>query len=649
MPRKLHIDIETYSSVDIKAGVHKYVESPDFCILMIAYAFDDEPVYVLDLAGGQQMPLDLSEALHSAEVVKYAHNAAFEMACFGLTDYAQWRCTMVQAAYCGLPLSLGDVAKALKLDTKKDSTGRQLIRYFSMPCRPTKANDKRLINLPHHDTEKWAQFKDYCKQDVEVERAIHAELPELPDSIHREWALDQKINYNGVALDRQVALGAIAIDTKNAEIVREKMEDLTGLDNPNSPAQLKSWLGEATGKEITTLAKTELPSLIEDAESEAVRKVLRLRQRSSKTSIKKYERMLECVGQDGRIRGLFQFYGANRTGRWAGRMVQMQNLPRNYISDLNDARELVKKGDHKIFSTAYPDVSDTLSQLIRTAFVAGEGRKLVVADFSAIEARVIAWLAGESWRLDVFNTHGKIYEASASMMFDVPIEDIGKGSDLRARGKVAELALGYGGSVGALTQMMATASGLEMSEMEKKDTVSKWRKANNQIVQMWKVLEAEAIYAVQTGLKTESAYKDMEFFYDGKALRVKLPSVRELFYWKPFIGKNRFNSKCLKYWGMDQTTKKWSKIDTYGGKLTENIVQAIARDLLMYAMQQIDRNVSECTLVMHVHDEGVCESPAGIAEEVLEKICEQMSQGPEWAAGLPLGADGYVSDYYKKD
>lgn len=654
MVSKLHIDIETYSSIDIKtAGAYKYCESIDFEILMVAYAFDDEPIQIVDLAQGETLPIEFLEALQNPQVEKHAHNANFERNAFKAVGYnipiEQWHCSAVKSAYCGLPLSLEMVSKALKLEEKgKLATGKALIRYFCIPCKPTKANEHRMRNMPWHDLEKWDEFKKYCINDVEAEREIDNRLHSysIPEFERRNYILDQEINDRGIMIDLNMAKNAFDIDTKHAAILTDKMIDLTGLENPNSPAQLKKWLGDAMQKEVTSLAKSELPTLIDEAESETVTKVLKLRKKSSKTSTKKYVAMMNCACDDDRAHGLFQFYGANRTGRWAGRLVQLQNLPQNHISDLEQARSAFASGDYDLVTMLYENVSDTLSQLIRTAFIAKPGHTFAVADFSAIEARVIAWLANEKWRLDVFSTHGKIYEASASMMFGVPIEKIDKGSDLRTKGKIAELALGYQGALGALKKMGGESMGLTDSEME--DIVKKWRNKNPQITKLWKHVEAAAKRAIKTRKKVIlSRFRNLEFEYDGNVLTIQLPSGRKLFYQSPAMTTNRFGQESIKYKGLDRVTKKWWWVDSYGGKFVENIVQAIARDLLADSMLRLDENGFD--IVMHVHDEAICEIPEENSDELLDEMCDIMGTEVPWAEGLPLVADGYVTPFYKKD
>lgn len=660
----LYLDIETFSSVDIKTcGAYKYLESIDFEILLLAYAFNDQPVQIVDLAQGEEIPAEVLDALTNPFFRKHAHNAAFERQAFknfGLDiPVNQWYCTAIKAAYCGLPLSLDMVSKVLHLDDKaKLESGKALIRYFTMPCKPTKTNGGRVRNLPKHDLEKWEEFKEYCIQDVVAEREIDLRLKDetLPIFERELYVLDQEINDKGISIDPDIASNAVSMDSVNSARISQEVKNITGVDNPNSPAQLKEWIGNAIKKEIKSLAKTEIPILLEAAEQEgnkSVGEVLRLRQKLAKSSTKKYVSMLNCTCEDGRAHGLFQFYGANRTGRWAGRLIQVQNLPRNELPNLDLARSFLKKGDLDSLDLLYDDIGDTLSQLIRTAFVAKPGYTFAVADFSAIEARVIAWLAGEKWRLDVFETHGKIYEASGAMMFKVPIEQVTKGSELRQKAKIAELALGYQGAIGALRTMGGEQMGLTDNEMN--EIVQKWRKANPKIVQLWKDLEGCAKQTIKTRKPVTSKHRGLVFHSDGKLLTIKLPSGRKLYYCNPQLRKKRvtrdngeaWETESIIYMGMEQTKKQWIKLDTYGGKLAENITQAIARDLLAYSM--IELNKKECNIVMHVHDEAVIECQEVIAKKELKLMCDIMSTPVPWAKGLPLAADGYLTKYYKKD
>jgi DNA polymerase len=652
---KLHIDIETYSSVDLKsAGAYKYFESLDFEILLVAYAIDNGPVQIEE--GLSENFIDL---LTDPGYQKIAHNANFERNAFKAVGYhvpvKEWRCSQVKAAYCGLPLSLDQLSKVLKLgDKAKLDSGKALIKYFTTPCKPTKVNGQRRRNLAHHDPEKWEEFKKYCINDVEAERAIYEKLEPYTVSRFEQtlYNLDQKINDAGIKIDQTLALNAYQLDQDFNKETLDEIKEITKLDNPNSPAQLKQWISEAEGREIKTLAKTEIPKLIETTELPDVRRVLELRQLSAKSSVKKYTAMLNSVCSDGRAHGLFQFYGANRTGRWAGRLIQLQNLPQNHIKTLDAARGFTRNKDREALDLIYGNVSDTLSQLIRTAFVAPKGRTFAVADFSAIEARVIAWLANERWRLDVFNGDGKIYEASAAVMFGVPVESVTKGSDLRQKGKIAELALGYQGAVGALKTMGGERMGLSESEMS--HIVGLWREQNPKIVKLWKRYE-DAAKDVILNDRVIRKVGPVQFYTDNDYLIICLPSGRELFYSNPSVREKHvklpngdsFKTHSIAYYGMDQTKKQWSRLDTYGGKLTENIVQAVARDLLAEAMVRLDQEGYK--IVMHVHDEIVCEIPKHLSQMGLEKMVKLMEVCPRWADGLPLGADGYLTNYYKKE
>jgi len=662
---KLHIDIETYSSENLKtSGVYRYCESVDFEILMVAFAYEDNPVQIIDLARGEELPQHFLNAVVDEKTTLCAHNATFErlaFEAFGIsTKISKWECTLIKAAYCGFPLSLDTASEAMGLAEKKDSEGKRLISYFCGLIKPTKINGQRTRNFPDHDLEKWQKFKEYCVQDVEVERAIDEHLTDYEITKFEKdmYVLDQEINDRGIKIDTDFAKTVIRMNDVNSNNIKDRMRGLTELENPNSPVQLTRWLSEAIGIEVKSLAKAEIPKLIEEAEQsigenpEIVKEVLRLRQRASKTSIKKYVAMLNCVGADGRGRGFFQFYGANRTGRWAGRLVQMQNLPGIKMTgeDLDEARYLVSCGDFNEISKKYDRVSDTLSQLIRPTFVAKEDHTFAVADFSAIEARVIAWLASEEWRLEVFRTHGKIYEASAAMMFGVPIEEVTKGSDYRAKGKVAELALGYQGSIGALKKMGAEKMGLTETEMQA--IVNKWRAKSPRIKKLWDTVNKAAIEAIRSkrGIVLKQ-FRGLRFLHDGRCLRITLPSGRELFYQEATLDKNRFDQTSVKYKGIVQETRKWGWIDSYGGKFVENIVQAIARDILAVSMMRLKEE--GYAPVLHVHDEAAMEIPAGgvYGEELeeLEEIEHIMGRPIEWANGLPLDAEGYLSDYYKKD
>ena len=663
--KTLSIDIETYSGYDLsKSGVYKYAESPDFDILLFAYSVDGDDVQVIDLAAGEHLPPEILNALTDDNVQKWAFNANFERVCLsrylsdmdisldpfadnhhsaeilGKAKYlnpASWRCAMVWSAYMGLPLSLEGAGAVLGLEKQKLTKGKDLIRYFCSPCKPTATNGQRTRNLPEHASDKWEAFKAYNRRDVETELSIHERLSKfpVPDTVWEEYAHDQEINDRGVALDMVLIRNAIKADSRSRTELTRLMKELTDLDNPNSVQQMKQWLAD-NGMETNSLGKEVVTELLKDA-PEPLGKVLSLRQQLAKSSIKKYQTMENAVCADGRARGMFQFYGANRTGRWAGRLIQMQNLPQNHLVDLEEARWLVHDGDFAALELLYDNIPDVLSQLIRTAFVPKDGYKLIVADFSAIEARVIAWLAGERWRNDVFATHGKIYEASASQMFHVPIEEVTKGSPLRQKGKIAELALGYGGSVGALKAMGALEMGL--SEEELRPLVSAWRSANPNIVRFWWDVDRAAMKAVRD--RTVSETHSIRFGYQSGMLFIALPSGRRLSYVKPRIGTNQFGSDCVTYEGVGGT-KKWERIESYGPKFVENIVQAISRDILSYAMQTL----RHCSIVMHIHDEVVIEAGPEMSAEIL---CQQMSRTPPWAEGLLLIADGFDCSFYKKD
>ena len=656
--KHLSIDIETYSSVDIKkSGMYKYALSDDFQILLFAYSIDFGEVKIIDLAKGEILPEVIIEALNDKNIIKHAYNAPFEWWCLNQAGYKteieQWRDTMFHGLYCGYTAGLGATGTAIGLpqDKQKETTGKALIKLFCVPCKPTKKNGRRLRNLPHHEPEKWELFKNYCIQDVVTETEIYKRLSNFPVPQEEQdlWVLDQKINAYGVKIDTELVRGALNInDIITAELTEEAVQ-VTRLDNPNSAAQLGKWLKEKTGQDIENLQKGTVSGLIESLEDKEAVRVLEIRQELAKTSIKKYVAMEEAICPDGRIRGLLQFYGANRTGRWAGRLVQVQNLPRNYLETLDYAREIVKSQDADFLKLVYGNVSDTLSQLIRTAFVPSEGHKFVVADFSAIEARVIAWLAGEQWRQEVFATHGKIYEASASQMFGVPIELIKKGNPeyaLRQKGKVAELALGYGGSSGALIAMGALDMGLEEKELP--DVVRRWRNANKRITDLWYGIENAVIKLMETGetqgLKGIIFSREIDLIYGQDFLTIKLPSGRKLYYPKPHLKENRFGSNALHYFGVNQTTKKWEVQETYGGKLVENIVQAISRDCLAVTLKRLETEGLQT--VMHIHDEAVIDADPNVD---LNKVCELMGQPIEWAPGLLLKAAGFESSYYMKD
>lgn len=655
MGRVLSIDIETFSSKDIKTcGLYSYVQSTDFEILLFAYSFDDEPVKIIDLAQDEQLPDELVAALSDKNIIKTAYNAAFEWYClnkFWNTPIEQWQCTMVKGLYCGYPAGLAAIGNAIGLaeDKKKMTAGKAFIRYFCVPCKPTKTNGGRTRNLPKHDLDKWRIFKEYCKQDVITEKEIKKVLDniEFPQAEQEMWIIDQLMNAYGVEIDKKLVDGAICMDKVRTEELLSEAVQISELNNPNSVAQLKEWITETTGLEVNSLGKSNIPVLIENVESEKVKRMLEIRQELSKTSTKKYIAMDNAVCKDNRVKGLLQFYGANRTGRWAGRLVQVQNLPRNYLKTLDLARELVKNQNIDAIKVIYGNVPDTISQLIRTAFIAPKGKEFVVADFSAIEARVISWLAGEQWRLDVFKTHGKIYEASASQMFGVPIEKIKKGNpeyNLRQKGKVAELALGYQGSSGALIQMGALNMGL--SEEELPEIVERWRNSNKRIVDLWHTIQGCCLKALKTGLP-QAMQKGILFNLENGNLEITLPSKRKLFYIKPEIIKNQFGSESISYMGQNQTTKKWEKIPTYGGKLTENIIQAIARDCLAESIKNLVK--AGYVPVFHIHDEVICEVPENDSRLNLENAVEIMCRPISWADGLPLNADGFTSKYYKKE
>lgn len=646
----LAVDIETYSSVDlVRSGVYAYTAAEDFEVLLFAYTFDDEPVQIVDLASGESIPEPIVAALTDSTVVKTAFNANFERTCLVRhfnreMPPEQWRCSQAHALTLGLPPHLDGVAKCLKLPDQKMKEGKALIRYFSVPCKPTKTNGQRSRNLSQHDPEKWQTFITYCKQDVEVERSVRQKLEKHPmtDTEQQLWQLDQRINDFGVQVDHQLVDQAIQCDALHQDQLKEEAIQLTGLENPNSPAQLKGWLKNEHDIEITSLAKADVEDLLHSTDNEEVKQLLLLRQDMAKTSVKKYEAMKRAEGTDKRVRGLLQFYGANRTGRWAGRLVQVQNLPRNELSDLALARSLLKEAEYETLDLLFPSVPDVLSQLIRTAFIPSPGHRFIVSDFSAIEARVIAWLAGESWRMDVFNSHGKIYEASAAQMFGVPVEDVTKGSPLRQKGKIAELALGYQGSKGALLAMGALSMGLEEEELP--GLVTAWRKANPKIVQLWWTIEKAAIQAVKERMPVTLQY-GLTFQVQSGILFVLLPSGRKLAYVRPQLGiDDRFNKEQLTYEGIEQN-KQWGRIPTYGGKLTENIVQAIARDCLAESMLRLD--AAGYQIAFHVHDEVVLDVPDGTGS--LEEVEQIMGEPIDWAPGLPLTAEGFETEFYKKD
>lgn len=675
----LSIDIETYSDVDIgKAGLYKYTQSPAFQILLIAYSIDGGPVQILDLVpsgkGDNRMPddvpLSLINALKDPNYIKHAYNAAFEWYCLcryfrwnpvreGAVFLRQWRCTMLHSLYCGYPSSLDASGKALGLpqDKRKLAAGKALIKYFCVPCEPTKSNGGRRRNLPHHDPMKWQIFKDYNIQDVVTEMEIERRLSSfpVPDAVQAQWVTDQLINLRGVAIDQEMVEGALDLDATVRKDYLQEATELSGLQNPNSVSQLSKWLQEETGEEVGDLKKATVSDLLgKELSSDAAVRMLQIRQELGKTSNKKYNAIETAVCSDGRVRGLLQFYGANRTGRWAGRIVQPQNLPRTYIDGdvLPLARNLVKQRQRPALSLIFGSVPDTLSQLIRTALVATPGQTLVDADFSAIEARVIAWLAGEEWVLDVFRTHGKIYEATASQMFNIPLERIKKGNPeyaYRQKGKVATLALGYQGGTGSLISMGALRNGL--TEEELPDIVERWRRANPAIVQFWYTVEAAAKETVNTGKRIELWDGRLAFSRECDPvngldfLTIRLPNGRKLYYVQPYMTTNRFGRPSLGYWGMNQKTKKWEQLETYGGKLAENITQAVARDCLAEAVDRLE--AAGYPVVFHIHDEVVIDAPLDRAD--LTDVVRIMSQVPAWAEGLPLNAEGWINEFFKKD
>lgn len=642
----LAIDIETYSEVELpKSGVYAYSDSPSFEILLFAYAFDDEPTQIVDLACGEVLPERVLLALEDPAVMKTAFNAAFERTCISRFLGRQlspesWQCTAVQSAMLALPLSLDGVGEVLDIQRKKLKEGADLVRYFSLPCKPTKANGGRTRNRPEDAPEKWVRFKEYCIRDVDAEREIREKLHKYPisDSEMELYRMDQEINDRGILVDRELVAGAVECDNRYKDLVTARAYELTGLENPNSPAQIKGWLTDR-GVSVDSLDKKAVKGMISDAEGEVL-EVLQLRLLMAKTSVKKYEAIERSVCSDGRVHGLLQFYGANRTGRWAGRLVQVQNLPQNHIQQLELCRELVKRRDLETLDMLFDSTPGILSELIRTAFVPKSGCRFVVADFAAIEARVLAWLSGEQWRLDTFAEGGDIYCASASQMFGVPVVKHGENGHLRQKGKIAELALGYGGSVGALTAMGALEMGMQEKELQ--PLVNQWRGSNPHITKFWWDVDAAAVKAVKE--KATVPYGNLCFSYESGILFVTLPSGRRLAYIKPRMCENRYGRDSLSYEGVGES-KKWMRIETYGPKLAENIVQGTARDLLAYAMLQL-RNAG-FDIVMHIHDEAVLEVPEGVSS--VEEICKIMAVAPDWAAGLPLRADGYECQFYKKD
>lgn len=657
----ISIDIETFSSNDLsKCGVYKYVEAPDFDILLFGYAVDGGEVIVVDLAAGEEIPVEILSALADENITKWAFNSNFERVCLSewlrrnhpeyfasysvdgdtVGNYLNprgWKCSMIWSAFMGLPLSLAGVGAVLGLEEQKLKEGKDLIRYFCVPCKATKSNGGRTRNLPEHDKDKWKLFKFYNQRDVEVEQSIQKKLVKypVPDFVWEEFWLDQEINDRGIQLDLMMVQNAILLDELSKEKLGAAMREITELDNPNSVAQMKNWLAEQ-GVEAESLGKKDVAKLMDEVDGD-VKDALQLRQQLAKSSVKKYQAMQNAVCADGRARGMFQFYGANRSGRWAGRIIQLQNLPQNHMEDLEQARGLVRNGDYEALSMLYDSVPNVLSELIRTAFVAREGNKFAVADFSAIEARVLSWLAGETWRTEVFINNGDIYCASASAMFGVPVEKHGQNAHLRQKGKIAELALGYGGSVGALKSIGAIEMGLAEEELQ--PLVDSWRAANPNIVKFWWDVDRAVKTAVKQ--KKQADVNGIRFFCQSGMLFIQLPSGRRLAYVKPRMGLNRFDSESVTYEGVGGT-KKWERIESYGPKFVENIVQAISRDILCYAM----RTLSHCMICAHVHDELIIECREDVS---LDAICEQMGRTPPWAEGLVLRADGYCTPFYKKD
>lgn len=657
--KDLFIDVETYSSVDLSsAGAYKYIASPDFEILIIGYAVDNGPVVSIDLLQDGIETAEFEtfiELLTNPNIRKHAHNAVFERLAFKRVGYdipaKEWYCTSVLAAYCGLPLSLDQVSKVLDLENKKQETGKLLIKYFSCPCKPTKVNGGRTRNYPVHAPEKWDMYIEYNRYDVLAEREIYQKLfkYQIPETERRLYVLDQAINDRGIRIDRELAESAIVVDTVYTEQLTQQARNLTHLDNPNSVIQLKSWIKQETGEDVDSFAKGAIDDLYDRfLEYPKVHELLDIRKKLAKTSIKKYYAMINCAGDDDRVRGTFQFYGANRTGRWAGRLLQLQNLSKNHVNNIELVRELIRKRDWETVEMLYDDVADILSQLVRTALVAAPGKVFSVADFSAIEARVISWLADEDWRMEVFKGDGKIYEATGSRMFNVPISSITKGSELRQKSKIAELALGYEGSVGAMKRMGGEKMGLSDTEMA--SLVRKWRSANPAIVEMWHDFDEASKEAVRNKKPISCTRHNIIFDCDDDYMTIQLPSGRKLFYKNPHFKDEYKGHKLLRtlyYDGLIQTTKQWGPIDTYGGKLTENIVQATARDLLGNSMLALADKGFEP--VCHIHDEVLCEVPENSAQLEYEKMAAVMSLPPTWALDLPLRADGYITPFYKKD
>lgn len=668
----LSIDLETYSEVSIgKAGSYRYILDPSFEILLFAYSLDGMPVEVIDVASGQIIPLWLKNALKNPLYIKHAYNAAFEW--FALSKYLgwlppdQWRDTMLHALYCGYPASLDAAGKAMGLpeDKKKLTTGKALIRYFCVPCKPSNANGNRTRNLPKHDPDKWKLFKEYNGQDVVTEMEIDHRLSAfpVPAFVQKQWETDLQMNARGVAADMELVRGALVIGAIVKSRLMTEARQLSGLDNPNSIRQLAQWLTDATDSdaEITSVTKETVATMLKQPQPANVQRMLEIRQELGKTSTKKYDALETCIADDGRVRGLLQFYGANRTGRWAGRLVQVQNLPRTYTHPLPPARQLVKDRNIDGLRMMYGSINDTLSQLIRTAFVATPGNVLIDADFSAIEARVISWLAGQEWRLEVFRTHGKIYEASASQMFHVPIEKIKKGNPeyaLRQRGKVAELALGYQGGVSAMRRMDVGHNLDDLSDDEVKGIVDRWRETNSMIRDLWNIVDSAAITVITNGgaqtIRSETTDAiitlacELDVITGTRYMTILLPSGRKLYYPSPEIGVNRWGNPSVSYTGQNQTTKRWERVETYGGKLVENIVQAIARDCLAIAIENLE--AQGLHVVFHIHDEVVIDTPAWADEDtMLETVTKIMTKPIPWAQALPLNADGWVDKFFKKD
>ena len=663
--REMSIDLETYSDIDItKCGAYKYAESDHFEILLFGVSVNGGPVKVYDLACGDTIPEEILAALSDENITKWAFNASFERICLSnwlkrhcpehfrgysipedpaskYLDPSSWKCTMIWSAYMGLPLSLESVGAVLKLQDQKLKEGKDLIRYFCKPCKPAKANGGRTRNLPQHDSEKWILFKEYNRRDVEVEIAIKQKLARfpVPDFIWDEYHLDQEINDRGIMIDPEFVSNAISFDERSRASLMSKMRDITGIDNPNSVQQMKEWLSDR-GVEMESLSKKEVAKFVKDSIGNMdgnITEALKLRLQLAKSSVRKYQAMQNVMCSDGRAHGMFQFYGANRSGRWAGRLIQLQNLPQNHIPDLAEARALVRSGDYDTMNLLYNDIPDTLSQLIRTAFIPKPGYKFIVSDYSAIEARVLAHIAGEKWRSKVFAEGKDIYCASASQMFGVPVEKHGINSHLRQKGKIAELALGYGGSVGALKSMGALDNGLQEEELQ--PLVNAWRQANPNIVHFWWDVDNAVKTTVRQRIKTE--VRGIRFSYKSGMLFITLPSGRQLSYVKPRIGENRFGGEAVTYEGVG-ATKKWERIESYGPKFVENIVQAISRDLLCFAM----RNLSFCQIVGHVHDEVIIECSPEVS---VQDLCDIMSISPDWMPGILIRGDGYRCDFYRKD